>query len=1519
MLKIRRLVAGITAVLIAVAGFVALPVSASAAPANDAAKDSVSLTISHFAPGSPKVSATNAGKVKRFIKAHPGYSDASCVGYTMAPVTTIGNQQLALNRAKNVCALADKLSAQLSVTKVSGVKDKKYGAGIRRVVLTLSNPLTSYAVTYSGLNSTSGSAPVDSKSPYWAGSYVTVLGNPGHLARTGFELLGWNTKADLTGATFVAGNQFAIDANTVLYPYWQTSSVPVARHSVTYNSNGATSGAAPVDPNSPYAQGSQVTVLGNTGTLGKTGFTFLGWNTQPDGSGTSFSAGMHFTATIGTVLYAHWVASTFTVTYNYSGGSGPLASQAYIVGQVPLTLPQPYARAGYIFAGWETGTGTFVGNAGDTYSPSANLTLVARWTVAFTVTYNPNTATGTAERASDVFAAGGAGLILPGIGTMTKSGYGLAGWSLSAGTNGAGGALVSSPYVPTGTVTLYAVWVAGAHSVTFDEQGGTSVADTTWVTGGTVLDPGVTSRTGYTFTGWFTVGSGGSAIAFPYAPAGIADIILYAQWTADSHTVTFDTNGGSAVGPGSYLTDGALSDPGSPTKSGYTFGGWSATPGGPAVSFPYSPGTSTPITLYAIWNGTSQNVTFDEQGGSAVTDTTWVTGGTLANPGAPSRAGYTFTGWFAASSGGSALAFPYSPSGSSNITLYAQWTADSHTVTYDSKGGTAVTSGSYLTDGSLTAPSSPTKTGYTFAGWSATDGGPAVTFPYSPGVVTPISLYAVWTADSHNVTFDSKGGSSVTSSTFLSGGNVSQPTAPTKSGYTFAGWSATDGGTAVSFPYSPGVFTDITLYALWTANSQSVTFDEQGGSSVSDTTWTTGGTVSNPGSPTRTGYTFTGWFVASSGGSAISFPYSPSGSASITIYAQWTADSHTVTFDSKGGTAVTGTAFTTGGSFAAPTDPTKSGYTFSGWAATDGGTAVSFPYSPGVTTNVTMYALWTANGGGGGSSNTVSGQFKWVNYGLPCDGTMAGRAELWTGNTPGSPIAYYNVGMPFVQDGIWCKLTWNISSVADGQYYVVVRVTVPGDLRYFTQLGHAVSDANWSKLAYSAAGSGYQVFWASSSLKTVSGGTLGTQDYVYDGGAPSVAVHWQYQNGDPTYDDTFTYGSTVIVPADPTQAGYTFDGWYSLATGGLQIAFPYAPPGIDDVSIYAHWTATGGGGGGSSGSALSGTFKFINYYLPCTGLTANAELWTGQSTGAAVVQSGPLATYAQDGIYCSVSWSLTSVPNGEYYIVVHTYSPYEYRYYYQMGMYGFTGYWSGLNYDVHSGGLQGWMIDNYKYILTSATTIAGVDYTYDGPPPIINFHYSANGGDSPNYDMQRTYGQPVQTIQDPTWAGYTFLGWFTDATSGVQAVMPYTPVGLEEMTLYAHWAAIPSTAALNGTFTFSGDGTSCSLYTLTITISDWETLAALAGTNAVTFSMDANFMCVASWSIPIVPNGKYIVKADVAFADSSMEAQVGASGNADPAWLPWGWANGVATYEYFYAVIAGVDVTVNYSTNNVFN
>ncbi|MEN9400446.1 MAG: hypothetical protein RL632_1549, partial [Bacteroidota bacterium] len=247
-------------------------------------------------------------------------------------------------------------------------------------------------------------------------------------------------------------------------------------------------------------------------------------------------------------------------------------------------------------------------------------------------------------------------------------------------------------------------------------------------------------------------------------------------------------------------------------------------------------------------------------------------------------------------------------------------------ITYDSQGGSSITNGSTTIGGSIsTSPGTPTRAGYTFNGWfSAPTGGSAITFPYTHGQTANFTLYAQWTANNLSVTYDSQGGSAISSGSTTTGGNISaSPGTPTKTGYTFNGWfTAASGGSAITFPYTHGQTANFTLYAQWTANTLTVSYDSQGGSAISNGSTTTGGTVSNPGNPIQAGYTFNGWFLASSGGTAISFPYTHNQTANFILFAQWTAAS-TPTLDASVlsqslsttyGTASTGVGFTASGS-----------------------------------------------------------------------------------------------------------------------------------------------------------------------------------------------------------------------------------------------------------------------------------------------------------------------------------------------------------------------------------------------------------------------------------------------------------------------------------------------------------------------------------------------------------------------------------------------------------------------------
>jgi uncharacterized repeat protein (TIGR02543 family) len=442
--------------------------------------------------------------------------------------------------------------------------------------------------------------------------------------------------------------------------------------------------------------------------------------------------------------------------------------------------------------------------------------------------------------------------------------------------------------------------------------------------------------------------------------------------SSPNYSYEFIERGGSIVHGGTFTAGGSIQTPPQSERAGYTFMGWAATLGGSALSFPYSPGVNQGIILYALWSAKTHTVTFDSLGGSAVTEQTFVTGGTVSEPTPPTRSGYTFEGW--ADSAGSALSFPYTPSNPQDLTLYAQWSADSHTVTFNSMGGSPIAADSFSSGGSIDySPSvSPTKlfddvipdgvsliqveeqyqlgnlVSTSRAGWVK-----KVRYYRSSGDDSAISA-SIWSSE----------GELLESQVFI-GGTESGWQSLTLDDPVFIAANETFYVTVLTptTPYSVGLGTiqsslaPLSLIGV-TASNPAQTIEEplSGIFVLVDLEFET---KSAP-TPTRAGYTFNGW-SATDGGSVISYPYSPGVMEDITLYANWSINTYSITFNSKGGTSVAAGSFVYGGQTAsAPAAPTRTGYVFAGWSDTDGGSAISFPYSPSVASNVTLYAKWTS-------------------------------------------------------------------------------------------------------------------------------------------------------------------------------------------------------------------------------------------------------------------------------------------------------------------------------------------------------------------------------------------------------------------------------------------------------------------------------------------------------------------------------------------------------------------------------
>ena len=216
----------------------------------------------------------------------------------------------------------------------------------------------------------------------------------------------------------------------------------------------------------------------------------------------------------------------------------------------------------------------------------------------------------------------------------------------------------------------------------------------------TVTLPGALfTRTGYTQTGWRNA-DGTKTYPLGGTYTENAGITLYPVWTPNRYTITFDTAGGSDIAPITQDYGTAIVAPADPTREGYTFIGWDkAIP----ATMP-----AENVTITAKWKVNSYTITFDTAGGSAVAPITQNYGTAITAPTNPTREGYTFIGWD--------KAIPTTMP-AENVTVTAKWKVNQYTITFDTAGGSEIAPITQDYGTAITAPSNPTREGYTFIGW----------------------------------------------------------------------------------------------------------------------------------------------------------------------------------------------------------------------------------------------------------------------------------------------------------------------------------------------------------------------------------------------------------------------------------------------------------------------------------------------------------------------------------------------------------------------------------------------------------------------------------------------------------------------------------------------------------------------------------------------------------------------------------------------------------------------------------
>ena len=1238
-----------------------------------------------------------------------------------------------------------------------------------------------------------GTATETSRAVKYDEKYIDTGALP-TATRTGYDFDGWWTKNNFTvnpdpDRVRVTANSVVknLGGNYYLYAKWNPQTIDI-----TLDAQG---GVWQPGQDFRLYDVAFASIYPTMPTPTRAGYEFKGWSTIPSDpaltkeivSGTSQvggASGTELEIMAGNhMLYAQWEAKEYTVTFDPDGGviTANPSDSTWTSGTATMkvTFGQPYpvlATAGTMPAGATGFDGWYVVESGDTttvlagatnVTQTANHTLKAKWIIASTgVTFQKNGGVFTADTLStkDVTA----GQLYGFLPTPTRPGYIFAGWWDNAAFGGT--EVKADTTVTNGSAhSLWAKWTAEDYTVTFMPEGGELAAsnpsgvtlaktvkyDTAYDTNTEYAGLPVVEREGYTFDGWYLSAapvSGETEIVGTTILGGIGNGTpvghhkLYARWTANPVTVTFDANGGSA----------------------------------PAA--PYNAAT-------AVFGGTYGSLDF---GGGTF-------GPLPAIPTLPARNGYTFDGWWTDADAGTKVRDTTTVTDSAGHTLYAHWIAQPVEVMFiDTLGGNVfdpATKEVSLVKPYGVLPGNLSRIGYDFAGWWPTndcltaacadcvsnthEAITETTLVPSDANVSGYSIYAQWTPKTIEVTLDYDDGTTplVRNVTYDETYAIfpELDTVPTRTGFTFDVWSL------AGFDVSAGSASvvqnpvDHTITALWIGDDHTVTYDAgtDGTVTPADKTVTNGltyGEGSALATPARPGYDFKGWFTQPDGaGDEIKNDTKVFLTDDTQIlYAKWAKKTLKVSFDTNGGDAITATQDVTFDElypYAALPTPVRAGYAFDAWLTAGGVLVEENVTMVEIPTDHKLVAQWIANeitvdfDAQGGAFLAAGEETREVLfgdiYGNLSDGTdaplpvpvLGGSAlkgwytePLGAGRRIKASSDVTNADDPQTLYAHWIPSDLNITLyenydptdpayIADNEKTRVVGVVF--NTAYDDALSHL------TRKGYTFKG------W----FDARTGGTLvEPTDIASDASLTKLYAQWAIKTptvsfnlgyvADPADEidpQTITYGEAYSTaapdgfPAPPARAGYAFDGWWTTPDeiGSVQVKADTIMNKEADHWLYAHWKP----------AAYDLTFD-ENGGDPL-GLTDPKSVTVGKTYG-----NLPTPTYTG---------------------------------------YDFDGWYTPADVKVTASSI---VTEPAAHTLKAKWTIATFTLTFNG-----------NGGTPDPADKTVTYGQAYGPLATAEYAGYNFKGWssekddFKNDGALDNEVTAATVAGLDNQTVFAQWEA----------------------------------------------------------------------------------------------------------------------------------
>lgn len=720
----------------------------------------------------------------------------------------------------------------------------------------------------------------------------------------------------------------------------------------------------------------------------RAGYTFVGWFTAvTDGEQLTDTEGKslkEYDKDEAIILYAVFEANPNKVSFDANGGTGSMPEQTIHTDEIAKLVANTFAKAGYTFVGWATAPdGKKVYN--DTQSIEMGMesfTLYAVWEAKInTIHFDANGGIG--ETFSQDIATDETRVLTKN--TYTKNGYFFAGWATTPGGAIAYADQASYTMGTDASYTLYAVWKLADYSISYDLNGGVGNENPT--TYNMLSDPFTLyspARPGYTFLGWSGTGIEGISMTVTVESGSFGERSYTANWKANSNRIVFNANGGTGTMPDQSVdTDDTVAlNANTFTNAGYVFAGWSTTPSGTVLyadKAQYTMGTESTYTLYAIWRIKGYTISYQLNQGTVSgnpseffkTTPTF----TLKNP---TRPGYTFLGWSGTGINGMSKTVTIAQGSVGDRTYTANWEANTNSIIFHANGGSGTMADQKMKTGESGKLSMNQfyATGCNFLGWATTQDGDVVYkdgATFTMGTASTYHLYAVWNVEKYSITYQLNKGEvsgnpanfTVLTPTFI----LSNPTRP---GYTFLGWSGTGiDGMSKTVTIEKGSVGNRTYTANWEANRNTIVFHPNGGTGTMEnqTIPTDESQALTRNSFTKAGYTFVGWAISSD--TAVKYQdgasYTMGVEETYHLYAIWTPNQNTLTFDGNGATSGSMDALRkySDEKFTLPgVGYTKTGYSFKGWSKTPNGTVLvqdGAGYTMDCQDQVILYAVWEIN------------------------------------------------------------------------------------------------------------------------------------------------------------------------------------------------------------------------------------------------------------------------------------------------------------------------------------------------------------------------------------------------------------------------------------------------------------------------------------------------------------------------------------------------------------------------------